>query len=170
MTIYKKKILLKLEKKIYLELIKKLQIKYDELEDKVYGLSKDSIILPDFKKISEKNKFQHVKINISKLTETGEYEDKEIIDGVCQHNITWDRLGGLKQENPKLFLDKLYEFIQQYVIENEIVIENNKFKLEYFKDFLILIDRKEEFTKQAHNNFQAELIKLDEKFTNRELN
>ena len=59
---------------------------------------------------------------------------------------------------------------QQYVIENEIVIENNKFKLEYFKDFLILIDRKEEFTKQAHNNFQAELIKLDEKFTNRELN
>jgi hypothetical protein len=59
---------------------------------------------------------------------------------------------------------------QQYVIENEIVIENNKFRLEYFKDFLTLIDRKEEFTKHAHNNFQSELIKLDEKFTNRKLN
>jgi len=59
---------------------------------------------------------------------------------------------------------------QQYVIENEIVIENNKFRLEYFKDFLTLIDRKEEFTKHAHNNFQFELIKLDEKLTNRELN
>jgi hypothetical protein len=59
---------------------------------------------------------------------------------------------------------------QQYIIENEIVIENNKFKLEYFKELLTLIDRKEEFTKTANNNFQAELIKLDEKFTNRELN
>ena len=56
---------------------------------------------------------------------------------------------------------------QQYVIENELVIENNKFRLEYFKDLLTLIDRKEEFTRAANNNFQSELIKLDERLTNR---
>ena len=56
---------------------------------------------------------------------------------------------------------------QQYVIENELVIENNKFRLEYFKDLLTLINRKEEFTRAANNNFQSELIKLDERLTNR---
>jgi len=59
---------------------------------------------------------------------------------------------------------------QQYIIENEIVIENNKFKLEYFKELLTLIDRKEEFTKTANNNFQSELIKLNERLTNRQSN
>jgi hypothetical protein len=59
---------------------------------------------------------------------------------------------------------------QQYVIENELVIENNKFRLEYFKDLLTLIDRKEEFTKTANNNFQSELIKLNERLTNRQSN
>jgi hypothetical protein len=59
---------------------------------------------------------------------------------------------------------------QQYVIENELVIENNKFRLEYFKDLLTLIDRKEEFTKNANNNFQSELIKLNERLTNRQSN
>jgi hypothetical protein len=59
---------------------------------------------------------------------------------------------------------------QQYVIENELVIENNKFRLEYFKDLLTLIDRKEEFTKAANNNFQSELIKLNERLTNRQSN
>ena len=119
--INKKKILIELENKIYIELIKRGKIKYDELDDMVFGLSKDAIILPKFgeEKIDLlKLKMQEIKIDLSKLSESGEYEEKELAEGVCQHNITWDRLGELKQMNPKLFLDKLYEFIQQYVIEN----------------------------------------------------
>jgi hypothetical protein len=57
-------------------------------------------------------------IDLSKLSEVGTYEEKETVEGVCQHNITWDRLGVLKRENPKLFLDELYIFVQQYVVEN----------------------------------------------------
>ena len=56
--------------------------------------------------------------------------------------------------------------VKQYVIEGELVIENNKFRLEYFKDFLTLIDRKEEFTKQAHNNFHPELTNFNERLSN----
>jgi hypothetical protein len=57
--------------------------------------------------------------------------------------------------------------VKQYVIEGELVIENNKFRLEYFKDLLTLIDRKEEFKQIANSNFQPELIKFHERLTNR---
>ena len=59
---------------------------------------------------------------------------------------------------------------QQYVIEGELVIENNKFRLEYLKSLIKFIDRKEEFTQQSHSNFQPELIKFNEKLTDREHN
>ena len=116
--LYTKKLLIDLEQKIFIDLIKRGKIQYDTLDDMVYGLSKDSIILPNSTDKKHVPKIQHIKIDLSQLTELGEYEEKENVIGVCQHNITWDRLADLKRMNPKLFLDKLYEFIQQYVIEN----------------------------------------------------
>lgn len=59
---------------------------------------------------------------------------------------------------------------QQYVIEGELVIENNKYRLEYLKPLIKFIDRKEEFTRQSHSNFQLELTKFNERLTNREHN
>lgn len=117
LKVEKKNLLVEMENEIYDKLIKKGTIKYDELDDLVNGLSKDSIQLP--KMIADKNiKKNKITIDLSKLTETGTYEEKEKVEGVCQHNLTWDRLGLLKKENPKLFLDELYIFVQQYVIEN----------------------------------------------------
>lgn len=115
--IEKNDLLVDLENDIYDKFIKKDTIKYDKLDDIVNGLAKDSIELPNMKKQVNK-KLNKIVIDLSKLTETGTYEEKEKIDGICQHNITWDRLGVLKKENPKLFLDELYIFVQQYVIEN----------------------------------------------------
>jgi hypothetical protein len=117
LKIQKQEYLLEMENAIYNKIIKRGVIKYDELDDLVNGLSKDSIELPNMK--NEKNKnINKVVIDLSKLSEVGTYEEKESVDGVCQHNITWDRLGLLKRENPKLFLDELYIFVQQYVVEN----------------------------------------------------
>ena len=117
LKIQKKDLLIEMENTIYNTLIKRGIIRYDDLDDLINGLSKDSIVLPNIK--SEKNKIiNKITIDLSKLTETGLYEEKETVEGVCQHNITWDRLGYLKKENPKLFLDELYIFVQQYVVEN----------------------------------------------------
>jgi len=43
--------------------------------------------------------------------------------------------------------------VQQYVLSNEIIIENNKFRYNPYKDYLDNIDRKEEFMVIARNNF-----------------
>jgi len=110
-------LLLDLEKKIYFDLIKKGKIKYDINDDIVNGISKDSINLPKYD-ISKEKMRNLLKIDLSKLTESGEYEEKDIVLGVCQHNITWDRLSNIRRDNPKLFIDNLYNFIQQYVVEN----------------------------------------------------
>jgi hypothetical protein len=117
LKVEKKQLLEQMENEIYGKLIKTGSIKYDELDDIVNGLSKGSIELPKMKK-QISNKLNKISINLSQLSETGTYEEKEKVEGVCQHNITWDRLGMLKKDNPKLFLDELYIFVQQYVMEN----------------------------------------------------
>lgn len=117
MKIEKNDILIELENTIYDKLIKKGEIKYDKYDDIVYGLSKDSIELPSYDKDNNNNK-NILRINLSEIKKLEEEEEKEKVDGVCQHNITWDRLGLLKKENPKMFLDELYIFVQNYVIDN----------------------------------------------------
>ena len=46
----------------------------------------------------------------------------------------------------------------QYVIENEIIIENNKFRYNPYKDYLSNIDRKQEFIDIAKQNFTPSVI------------
>jgi hypothetical protein len=41
----------------------------------------------------------------------------------------------------------------QYVLVNEVIIENNKFRYNYYKDYLYNINKKEEFIKIAQDNF-----------------
>lgn len=50
--------------------------------------------------------------------------------------------------------------VNQYVIENEVIIENNKFRFNPYKDYLVSIDKREEFLAQAHANFLPELEKF----------
>jgi len=50
--------------------------------------------------------------------------------------------------------------IVQYVLENEVLVEDNKFRFSPYKKYLTNIDKREEFKKIAHENFQKELNKF----------
>jgi hypothetical protein len=49
--------------------------------------------------------------------------------------------------------------INQYNLINEVIIENNKFRFNPYQNYLVNIDKREEFKSQAHNNFNLELQK-----------
>jgi hypothetical protein len=107
----------KLETKIY-EMIQKVDHEYDKNEDIVYGIHGDVIELPEYKK-PERDKIQIININVSGISEYGtKIDTAPYIEGMCQHNITWDKISTLSKKNPKMYTDQLYAFIQQYVIEN----------------------------------------------------
>lgn len=62
----------------------------------------------------------------------------------------------------QLMKQKGYD-VKQFVIINELIIENNLFRTNPYKDYLVTIDRRDEFLAQAHAAFPLELIKLHER-------
>ena len=48
----------------------------------------------------------------------------------------------------------------QYVVGNEIIIENNKFRYNPYKDYLTTINKKDEFIKIAQDNFSPSVIEF----------
>jgi hypothetical protein len=50
--------------------------------------------------------------------------------------------------------------ISQYIIENEVIVEDHLFRFNPYKDYLTIINKQEEFKKIAHMNFQKEIIKF----------
>jgi hypothetical protein len=50
--------------------------------------------------------------------------------------------------------------IKQYILENEIIVEDHLFRFNPYKDYLTIINKQEEFKKIAHENFQKEIIKF----------
>ena len=48
----------------------------------------------------------------------------------------------------------------QYIINNEVIIENNKFRYNPYKDYVTTIDRKEEFMNIANNNFNDSIYEF----------
>jgi hypothetical protein len=106
-----------LEDKIVTDIISRSEIKYDEFDDMVYGLAGDVLELPEID-MNDKDNRNILKVSTEFLEEKGVYEEQDTIEGVCQHNITWDRLSELKKVDAKLFMDELYAFVQAYVIEN----------------------------------------------------
>ena len=107
----------KIDEKIY-ELIEKTSDEYDKNEDVLHGMHGKIIELPKYDINSRKRNAQVVNINISGISEYGTIEKELQVEGVCQHNITWDKISSMHKKNPKLYIDQLYLFIQQYVIEN----------------------------------------------------
>jgi hypothetical protein len=47
--------------------------------------------------------------------------------------------------------------VYQYILENEIIIENNKFRTNPYKDYIATIDKRQEFLAIAEANFNPEL-------------
>lgn len=112
-----KKLYEKITDELFKSIITSQEIKYDENDDKVYGLTEDIIKLPKYKKPVDDSVIL-LKISTEFIKEEGITFEKEIVDGICQHNITWDRISELKITNTKIFLDELYQYIQTYVQEN----------------------------------------------------
>ena len=56
--------------------------------------------------------------------------------------------------------------VTQYIIENEIIVEDHLYRFNPYKEFLTVINKQEEFKKIAHESFQKELIKFENSLNN----
>lgn len=70
-------------------------------------------IKPDFKILSKAIKNNEEQIDID--LEIYNNDTNEHINGICQHIISWDKIGELKKQNDLRYSDLVYEFIQQYL-------------------------------------------------------
>lgn len=107
----------KIEEKIFYEKYEKFEPRYDENDDTFYGLSGNVIKLiriPD----QPPPAIQTVKLDIAKITQKERNVEYEEINGICQHNITWENIAILRKQDPNKYADMLYAFIEQYVVEN----------------------------------------------------
>lgn len=85
--------------------------------DILYGLEGDTIELPKYS-VEEKPKISKMTIDLSYVDESGKLIETESVDGVCQHNITWDDINMIRKTDYSEYMRQLYNFIQQYVVEN----------------------------------------------------
>lgn len=89
---------------------------YDASEDNVYGLLNEDTMKKEEPK--PPNKVPSFVIDVSGLTRAIIQEEKEYVDGVCQHNVSWDMLIQKQRRNPQQYIEDLNAFVQQYVMEN----------------------------------------------------
>lgn len=104
---------------------------YDENDDKLYGLTGEIYKLSD-NPLKDKKKIPRLTIDPLKLDETGEQEKLDTVVGICQHNISWDDISKKKRDDPKSYMEDIYEFIKTYVTENsekDFICKSCGFKL-----------------------------------------
>jgi hypothetical protein len=124
-----------LEYLIYYIKSKKVSDTYDYKEDEFPGLygnvyklpimPKKSLppipsikIKPDFKILAKpiEDNIKDTSIDqYEDVEQESSYETNEHINAICQHNISWDKIGELKKQNDTKYSSLVYEFIQQYV-------------------------------------------------------
>lgn len=73
--------------------------------------------LPDYSKPITYPKYFLIETNKEQLPSFKEI--KKMGDGKCQHNITWNYIISLKNEDHQKYLDQLYEFFKKYVTTND---------------------------------------------------
>jgi len=56
--------------------------------------------------------------------------------------------------------------VTQYILENEIIVEDHLYRFNPYKEFLTVINKQEEFKNIAHKNFQKEIIKFGDLLNN----
>ena len=56
--------------------------------------------------------------------------------------------------------------VTQYILENEIIVEDHLYRFNPYKEFLTVINKQEEFKKIANENFSKEIIKFGESLKN----
>ena len=93
---------------------------YDKKEDEFPGLVGDVIKLPT---ITQKKQEKVPMLKLQKYRKNDTIEDMDVMEAeqigaICQHNITWDNITAIRKKNPNKSSEMLFEFFQQYIIQN----------------------------------------------------
>jgi hypothetical protein len=86
-------------------------------DDKLHGLEGKIIKLPTLQ-LNKNEKYNKIHVDLSHVDETGKSIELDVVNGVCQHNVTWENISKIRKLNYSDYMKQLYNFIQQYVIEN----------------------------------------------------
>lgn len=86
-------------------------------DDTLYGLEGDMITLPTYTD-KQKSLINSITVDLSKVDESGKLIETESVEGVCQHNITWETINAIRKVDYSEYMRQLYSYIQQYVVEN----------------------------------------------------
>jgi hypothetical protein len=133
-----KKYLEKIEELVYSKKLLTSDETYDKNDDKLFGLT-GKVYELEVNPLEVLKSTKRLTIDPEKLDETGEVEMDEIVVGICQHNITWDDIAAEKRTDPKSYMEDIFKFIKQYVIENSEGIYTCKscgFQLTNIKKYL----------------------------------
>lgn len=90
----------------------------DDYDDTIYGIEGDVIELPEYKNPEKTTTINVVNIELSEVDITGQVIDIETVEGVCQHNITWDNISAVRRRDQATYMQDMYEFIKKYVVED----------------------------------------------------
>jgi hypothetical protein len=98
---------------------KKTKSIYDKKEDIFSGLYGNVIKLPDSPAI-KKMKYPIISLREIKEEKVEQLEKSEATkyNAICQHLLSWEKMSAVRKKNPNKFNQMLFEFINQYVIEN----------------------------------------------------
>tara|TARA_Y100000780_G_scaffold126423_1_gene113737 strand:- start:1661 stop:6595 length:4935 start_codon:yes stop_codon:yes gene_type:complete len=92
---------------------------YDKKEDSFPGLFGEVIKLPEFK---ENNKRKIPKLLVDQqfveVDMKEEITEAEKVGAKCQHFVSWEKITAIRKNNPSEFSERLFEFIQQYLMES----------------------------------------------------
>lgn len=108
---------IELLKLIFQKLYEKYIPKYDAKDDLIFGLTGETLKLPNIPKaIKEPSMKIHLTRDKALLTEdTG----RELKNAVCHHYIVWENVTILEKEKSQKYSDVVYDFMQKYAILNE---------------------------------------------------
>ena len=104
----------KVIKLLYYIKLPKTTDEYDKNEDKIPGVNSPMIKIPKVPKLKEDEKI----IEIFE-EEKQSFEDTLLQNATCQHTVTFNKILMLKNRDPSVFDQALYEFIKKYKIENK---------------------------------------------------
>lgn len=109
-----------LDKAVYFDKVIRTEKKYDKREDEFGGLFDSAIKLPVYKNrnISNANRIEIEQDFIIEGEDEYEMTEAEKVKAICQHFLSWDNIMAIRKKNPNEYGDLLYEFINQYVLEN----------------------------------------------------
>lgn len=108
-----------LEKSIYLDNSIKVIKSYDKKEDMIGSLFENAIKLPVYKPDKKTN--NRLIIEGDYILEEEPEEEKTEADkvgAICQHFLSWNSIMSIRKNSPNEYADLLYNFINQYVREN----------------------------------------------------